>query len=45
MKNKNFGFDLNLIADAFDIQRVEKCEHLDSLMQQNALIFAKLSSI
>ncbi len=30
MENKNFGFDLNLIADAFDIQRVDKCEHLDA---------------
>ncbi len=35
MENKNFGFDLNLIADAFDIQRVEKCEHLDSWMAAN----------
>jgi hypothetical protein len=29
MENKNFAFDLNLIADAFDIQRVDKCTHLD----------------
>jgi hypothetical protein len=35
MENKNFGFDLNLIADAFDIQRVNTCEHLDNWMAAN----------
>ena len=32
MESENLCFDLDLIADAFDIQRVEKCEHLDSWM-------------
>lgn len=30
MESENLCFDLNLIADAFDIQRVDKCEHLDA---------------